>query len=213
MKRFSVALAVAVIFLLGSSELSLAQHKQDEMKTKSKGDSSRVQYGTKGSAVDESKTDTLWTPRAVDPNIAASMKEIVGHYLLLKNALANDKTKDAAAAGKEIVNTMGQLDKSFLTTDQRELYEDVEDDAIEHAEHIGENVGNIAHQREHFDVLSRDVYDLVKAFGGGQVLYKSFCSMYNDKKGAIWLSETKTIKNPYYGKKMATCGSVQEELK
>ena len=62
-------------------------------------------------------------------------------------------------------------------------------------------------------MLSKDVYDLVKAFGGGQVLYKNFCPMYNDKKGAIWLSETKTIKNPYYGKKMLTCGSVQEELK
>jgi hypothetical protein len=36
--------------------------------------------------------------------------------------------------------------------------------------------------------------------------------MYNDKKGAIWLSETKEIKNPYYGKKMLTCGNVKEEI-
>ena len=37
--------------------------------------------------------------------------------------------------------------------------------------------------------------------------------MYNEGKGAIWLSETKEIKNPYLGGKMLTCGEVQEEIK
>ena len=213
MKRFAIALALAVITLLVSSVVGLAQHKHDEMKSMGKVDSSHGQSAKKGSVVVQTKADTISTPRVVDANVAASMKEIVEHYLHLKNALANDKTKDAAAAGKEIVDAMGAMDKSFLTAEQKKLYEDVEDDAREHAEHINENAGNIGHQREHFDMLSKDVYDLVKAFGGGQVLYKNFCPMYNDKKGAIWLSETKTIKNPYYGKKMLTCGSVQEELK
>ena len=213
MKRFAIALALAVITLLVSSVVGLAQHKHDEMKSMGKVDSSHGQYDKKGSVVVQTKADTISTPRVVDANVAASMKEIVEHYLHLKNALANDKTKDAAAAGKEIVDAMGAMDKSFLTAEQKKLYEDVEDDAREHAEHINENAGNIGHQREHFDMLSKDVYDLVKAFRGGQVLYKNFCPMYNDKKGAIWLSETKTIKNPYYGKKMLTCGSVQEELK
>jgi hypothetical protein len=108
---------------------------------------------------------------------------------------------------------MKTLDKSLLTDEQKKIYEDVEDDAREAAEHIGENAGKIEHQREHFDILSNDLYDLVKAFGSSQVLYKDFCPMYNDKEGAIWLSESKTIKNPYYGKKMLTCGSMKEEIK
>jgi hypothetical protein len=62
-------------------------------------------------------------------------------------------------------------------------------------------------------MLSKDMYDLVKAFGAGQTLYKDFCPMYNDNKGAIWLSESKEIKNPYYGKSMSSCGSMKEELK
>ncbi|HEX9657079.1 MAG TPA: DUF3347 domain-containing protein [Bacteroidota bacterium] len=214
MKRFAVALAVAVIHLLGSNEVSLAQHKhKHEMKSMGRADSSREQYDTKGSAVVKTMADTISTPRVVDSKVAASIKGIVEHYLQLKNSLANDKTKDAAAAGKEIVDVMGTVDKSLFTADQKKLYADVEDDAREHAEHIGANAGNIEHQREHFDLLSKDVYDLVKAFDGGQVLFKDFCPMYNDKKGAMWLSEIKTIKNPYYGKKMSTCGSVQEELK
>ncbi|MBA4167053.1 MAG: DUF3347 domain-containing protein, partial [Chitinophagaceae bacterium] len=83
----------------------------------------------------------------------------------------------------------------------------------ENAEHISENAGKLGHQREHFEMLSKDVYDLVKAFGAGQTLYQDFCPMYNDEKGASWLSETKEIQNPYMGQKMTTCGSVKEELK
>ena len=45
------------------------------------------------------------------------------------------------------------------------------------------------------------------------MIYKDFCPMYNDNKGAIWLSESKEIKNPYFGKSMSTCGTVKEELK
>jgi hypothetical protein len=37
--------------------------------------------------------------------------------------------------------------------------------------------------------------------------------MHNNKKGAIWFSETKEIKNPYLGSKMLTCGEIQEEIK
>lgn len=198
MKRFAVALAITVTCLLGSSEVSYAQDKHHEMKSMSKDDSSH----------------TISTRRAVDAKVAASMKGIVEHYLQLKNALANDKPKDAATAGKKIVDAMGTVDKSLLTVDQKKLYEDVEDDAKEQAEHIATNAGKIEHQREHFDMLSKDVYDLAKAFGSGQqVSYKIFCPMYNEKKGAFWLSETKEIRNPYYGKKMLTCGSVQEEIK
>ena len=33
------------------------------------------------------------------------------------------------------------------------------------AEHIGENPDKLEHQREHFVMLSKDIYDLVKTFG------------------------------------------------
>jgi len=133
-------------------------------------------------------------------------------YLQLKNALANDNGNDAATAGKSMETAFHQFDKSALTPEQKKLYEDVEDDAREHAEHIGKNSSNIAHQREHFDLLSKDMFELVKTFGAGQALYQDSCPMYNDGKGATWLSEKKEIQNPYYGKKMPTCGSVKQEL-
>jgi hypothetical protein len=146
-------------------------------------------------------------------NVAGSIQEMVGQYLQMKNALANDNGKDAATAGNAFVESMGKMDKTNLPADKKKIWNDLSDDAKEMAEHIGKNAGDIAHQREHFDMLSKDMYDMVKAFGATQTLYNDYCPMYNNKKGAMWLSETKDIKNPYLGKKMPTCGEVKEEMK
>ncbi len=143
----------------------------------------------------------------------ASMKAIVDGYLQLKNSLANDNGSDAASAGKTIMEAVDKMDKSSLSAEQKKSFEDLADDIKENAEHCSTNGNKIEHQREHFEMLSQDMYDLVKAFGGGQTLYYDHCPMYNEKKGANWLSETKEIKNPYLGKKMPTCGSIKEELK
>ena len=145
--------------------------------------------------------------------VDGAMQEMVSQYLQIKNALANDNGKDAANAGNAFVESMGKMEKAPLAPDKKKTWDNLSDDAKEMAEHIGKNADKIEHQREHFDMLSKDMYDMVKAFGGGQTLYQDFCPMYNDKKGATWLSETREIKNPYLGKKMPTCGSVKEEIK
>lgn len=141
-----------------------------------------------------------------------SIQSILTPYLQIKNALAKDNSGDAAIAGVTLESALKMFDKSILTADQIKIFEDVEEDAREHGEHIGKNNGNIAHQREHFELLSKDISDLIKTFGnGGTTLYKDFCPMYN--KGAYWVSETKSISNPYFGKTMPSCGSVKEEIK
>jgi hypothetical protein len=37
--------------------------------------------------------------------------------------------------------------------------------------------------------------------------------MYNDGKGANWLSKESAIKNPYYGSQMLSCGKTVETIK
>ena len=161
-------------------------------------------------------SSTASEPGAKEPAAVTKptpVKGILASYLRLKNAFTGDNDKDAADAGKDMVKAFEQFDKAKLSPGQSKIYADIEDDAREHAEHIGKNAGNIKHQREHFEMLSKDIYDLVKTFGGGQTLYYDHCPMYNDNKGADWISETKEIKNPYLGKSMPTCGIVKEEIK
>ncbi len=149
----------------------------------------------------------------VDAKAAASIKEIIEHYLHIKNALANDDGKEAANGGSAMEKAIGKLDKSLLTAEQKAAYDVNEEEMKEHAEHISENADKISHQRSHFVMMSEVVYDLVKNFGGGRPLYHDHCPMARDNKGAMWISEMKEIKNPYMGSSMPKCGSVEEVIK
>jgi uncharacterized protein (DUF885 family) len=149
------------------------------------------------------------------PSVAASSSPVGGllqTYLQMKSDFANNDDKGAADAGNKMLKAFNDFNESSLKEADKKVFEDIRDDAKEHAEHIGKNAGNIKHQREHFDMLSKDMYDLVKKFGAGEKIYVDFCPMYNDNKGAKWLSETKEITNPYLGKDMNTCGTIKEEL-
>jgi hypothetical protein len=138
---------------------------------------------------------------------------VLNSYLELKNALVADNTEVAATAGKTLFEDLGKFDQSSIAGAQKQEVIDIIEDAREHAEHISENSGKMDHQREHFEMLSKDVEDLIAITGTDRVLYKTFCPMYNEGKGGIWLSETKEIKNPYLGGKMMKCGEIQEEIK
>ncbi len=165
-----------------------------------------------------SETSAMATSNASE-NIASgstissiSINEIVNNYIKLKNALTKDDSKEAANAGNNIVTALSKIDMKSLSAEQMKSYMEIADDTKENAEHIGANAGKIDHQREHFAMLSKDVADLIKIFGTSQKLYQDFCPMYDDNKGAIWISEFKEIKNPYYGSKMLSCGSMKKEL-
>ncbi|UKB79573.1 DUF3347 domain-containing protein [Chryseobacterium sp. MEBOG07] len=137
---------------------------------------------------------------------------IIKDYLALKNALIADNDKGASNAGKQLLNTLKNVDVKSIPSGKQKEYKEIADDARENAEHISDNAGKIDHQREHLAFLSKDVSDLVTLFGSSQKLYQDHCPMFNDGKGAIWISETKAIKNPYYGNQMLSCGSVKKEF-
>lgn len=158
-------------------------------------------------------TSTTISPAANIATTQSSISGIMDGYLHLKNALATDDAKAAGVAGSEILTALQSVDMNKMDEAKHKVYMSVADDIKENAEHIKDNTGKIDHQREHFEMLSKDIYDLVKAFGAGKTIYKDFCPMAFDQKGAFWLSETKEIKNPYFGSEMSECGEVKEELK
>ena len=139
-----------------------------------------------------------------------TINEIVTNYLKLKNALVKDDSKGAANAGKVLYATLNILDTKSLDTKLKKEYVDIADDAKEHAAHIGDNPRKIEHQREHFAMLSKDINDLIQTFGTTQKLYQDYCPMYDEGKSGYWISESKEIKNPYFGSQMLSCGSVRK---
>ena len=138
----------------------------------------------------------------------AKAEAILTDYFNLKDALVADDNAKAKELGASLATTLGKLDISEYTDTQQQDLKDIVEDAVEHAEHISES--DIAHQREHFKVLSKDVTDMVAITGTENTLYQQFCPMYDG--GSAWLSTSKDVKNPYYGSKMLTCGKVQKEI-
>lgn len=157
---------------------------------------------------------TTMSPASMDGPIRKSdaASAILDSYLAIKDALASDNSAKAATSGEEMVKAFASFDRASLGAKRQSDYDGIVEDAREHAEHIGENSSKIDHQREHFDALSQDVMDLVAVVGSDRTLYQDHCPMYNDNKGANWLSVSKEIKNPYYGSKMLTCGSIKNEI-
>jgi Cu(I)/Ag(I) efflux system membrane fusion protein len=77
-----------------------------------------------------------------------------------------------------------------------------------------QSTSDIEVQRKAFSNLSDNLYKSIKAFGlGGKEAFYEFCPMAFSNEGAYWLSDEAQIRNPYFGDKMLTCGSVQEKLK
>ncbi|SHI26468.1 DUF3347 domain-containing protein [Leeuwenhoekiella palythoae] len=138
----------------------------------------------------------------------AKAEAILTDYFKLKDALVADDNAKAKELGASLATTLGKLDISEYTDTQQSDLKDIVEDAVEHAEHISES--DIAHQREHFKVLSKDVTDMVAITGTENTVYQQFCPMYDG--GSAWLSTSKDVKNPYYGSKMLTCGKVQKEI-
>ena len=69
-------------------------------------------------------------------------------------------------------------------------------------------------QRALFSSLSNEMIAKVKAVGlqSGEV-YVEYCPMALNDKGALWLSNQKLVRNPYYGDSMLDCGEIKETLK
>ena len=157
---------------------------------------------------DSSMTNT----RGIDANAQnnATTSPIIDAYIQIKNGLVADSKKQAAKGGTALLAAFSKFDMTQLTGETHNQYMEILESAKEHAEHIIKSP--IDHQREHFEVLSTDINDLIALVGTDKVLYQDFCPMFNDGKGAIWLSEIKDIKNPYYGSKMLTCGKIQKQI-
>ncbi|MFD2586220.1 DUF3347 domain-containing protein [Croceitalea marina] len=134
---------------------------------------------------------------------------VLDDYFSLKDALVADDNLKAKELGAALAKSLGSLDISANYSDsQKADLKDIIEDAVEHAEHISES--DIAHQREHFKVLSKDVIDMVAITGTEMKLYEQFCPMYDG--GTAWLSTKEEVRNPYYGSKMLKCGKVQREI-
>ena len=145
----------------------------------------------------------------VSTDVAAHINEVLSHYFHVKHALTNDDAAEAKNGATMLLQVISQFDNSLLPADQKGEYTKHSNAIKEHADAIVKSA-NIDAERMHFSELSTHTYELVKAFGAGKKIYYDHCPMALNNKGANWLNESVAIQNPYMGKKMPECGSVEQ---
>ena len=144
--------------------------------------------------------------------IDTGLQTVVSNYIDLKNSLFAGSGEQAKTAGSKLFNAINSINDTELTATQLKVWKQYAEKLSYDAEHI-KGTTEIEHQREHFIKLSENMYKFLKASGiNSSELYYDFCPMANNGKGAYWISEEYKISIPYYGKKMATCGSVKDTL-
>ncbi|MEP2770633.1 MAG: DUF3347 domain-containing protein [Fulvivirga sp.] len=125
---------------------------------------------------------------------------ILNAYLEMKDALVKSSAEVAKNAAEEIKNILNDnADSKLLSGILTDADNIIEADEVEQI-------------REHFDDMSKNVYELVKANNPDMTVYKQYCPMAFDNQGAFWLSSEEEIRNPYFGDKMLKCGKVQETV-
>lgn len=145
----------------------------------------------------------------------ARLISLLTSYYALKNALvATDAAKAKAASGQLAGETWNMA--AFLQADsvnKTALQPYLDTIAAQSKTIEGIDDKTCEKQRIAFGVISSAMFGMLKSTdikNGG--VYKQYCPMAFNDKGAYWLSEEEEIKNPYFGKKMLECGEVQDSL-
>ncbi|NEW80113.1 MAG: DUF3347 domain-containing protein, partial [Gelidibacter sp.] len=140
-------------------------------------------------------------------------KKVFEQYLNLKDDLATDDNNGAKEDATALLNAMKKVDMKLLTDKEAPNHWMLISKEINASATSISKTSEIAVQRNHFKHLSAHLIKAVKLFGVDQQVYEQFCPMANDNKGAYWISLSKEIKNPYFGKAMLTCGETKTTIK
>jgi len=145
------------------------------------------------------KTDAASKKSTLNVDFSDSRYNVVyKQYILIKNALVKSD-KEGVKKGSEYIGTafanLG-VDQSLMDIIANMIATD-----------------DIEVQREEFSSLSNQVTEMLSnAHIASGKIYKQYCPMAFDFKGAYWLSTEKEIRNPYFGDAMLKCGEVKEEI-
>lgn len=173
-----------------------------------------VSCGTTDKKAEETKKDEPLTQSKNSPEFNAAFGALLDNYYHLKDGLvlSNDTIANTYAA--LLINNADSLKLTGITADTTIVETAkgyIETISAEAKGLIGEK--NIEEKRKSFQMISDNMFDLVRTvrYDRGKI-YHQFCPMAFNDQGAFWLSQSSDIKNPYFGKKMLTCGEVKDTL-
>ncbi|MGN6295155.1 MAG: DUF3347 domain-containing protein [Ginsengibacter sp.] len=129
------------------------------------------------------------------------LSQLLNSYYQVKDALISGNSNTAANHAQAFLKTANGISNRTISEENRNAL--VKDAGV-----ISESK-DLKKQREIFANFSTNMYALTTSLKlTSEPIYYQYCPM----KKSYWLSPDKTIKNPYYGSAMLTCGKVTETI-
>ncbi len=126
-----------------------------------------------------------------------TLASVVEQYLLLKDALVSSSPEESKAKATGMLEVIDATNMMGVQQNTKQIAA----------------AADLETQRIYFDSLSVNLYELLEAQDGkNKTLYKQYCPMAFDNRGAYWLSNAEEIRNPYFGDQMLKCGRVEETI-
>lgn len=126
-------------------------------------------------------------------------------YFEVQQALANDNLGAAQEHAKQL---LGDSKEAACPMEEKDGCQAIQSAAKDIAK-----ASEIAEARKAFLQLSEQFIAQVEESGTSREhLYKMRCPMAFNNKGAVWLQSNISVKNPYYGATMLSCGVNQADL-
>lgn len=177
---------------------------------------SKPRKATMGKA-DETVLDeqraTAQKPVKIDSKASAAINTLLATYLELKDNLVADQFETAKQNMKLFAEEIHELDESLTNPKALELWKSKQPifkTALGEAD-LYKNIGEL---RKAFRHISENLIAFLQATDySHQELVVDYCPMANSNKGAVWLSTDSTIRNPYFGEVMLSCGEVKADFK
>jgi len=139
---------------------------------------------------------------------------LLNSYYGLKDALAASNDTLAASQAKALTASAGNLNLKEAKADSSiiEMADQYVGSVSAEAQALAAEP-TLEEKRKSFQMISDNMYDLVRTVHfDREIVYHQFCPMAFNDAGAFWLSSSADIKNPYFGKKMLTCGEVKDSI-
>ncbi|MCL6462181.1 MAG: DUF3347 domain-containing protein [Flavobacterium micromati] len=163
-------------------------------------------------AINEGTTSTEMEDNKTMSKENNVLNTVFDTYFEVKEALVQTDGVEASEKSATLLTAINAVKMDQLEMDVHMVWMKVTKELKEDAEHIADTK-DVTHQRDHFMTLSKNMYDLIKVSKDATPTYYQFCPMANKGKGANWLSKDSSIKNPYYGAQMLSCGKTVETIK
>lgn len=125
--------------------------------------------------------------------------EIFARYIDLKTTLVNTNSEEAAVAAENLMTAFSN--------------KGVSEEAMAAIQEIVDAGGSVEKQRTAFEAVTGFVESMLEGALESGTIYKQYCPMAFNNKGAYWLSNSKEIYNPYFGDVMLRCGRIDAEIK